>query len=694
MMARLAVDIGGTFTDVALENDDGRLVTAKVPTTPSAPEQGVMDGVLLALDEAGLEPGAIDHVIHGTTLATNALIERKGAVTALIVTEGFRDTLAIAYESRYDQYDVFLEKAPPVVPRYLTMPVTERMDVRGDVLTPLDETALDGIIETIDKEGVEAVAIGFLHAYANPDHERRLGDLLRQARPGLYITLSSEVCPEMREYERLSTAACNAYVQPLMARYLTALEASLAAAGVTSPLLLMTSGGGLCSLETAVRFPIRLVESGPSGGAILSATVAAQRGDREVLSYDMGGTTAKICLIDDFTPQTARRFEIARAARFMKGSGIPVRIPVIEMIEIGAGGGSIARVDHLKRITVGPESAGSEPGPACYDKGGKLATVTDGDLLLGRLDGASFADGRMALDSTAAGQALARDVGVPLDLDQVHAAHGLSEVVDESMANAARVHAVERGKELRQRTLIAFGGAGPLHAARLAEKLNLARVVVPESPGVGSAVGFLRAPAAYEMVRSLYMTLGQFDVDAVNALYAALAVEARDVVHQVVKDVPLDERRTCFMRYLGQGHEIEVELPSRPLTPSDGDAIRVAYDETYARAYGRTVPAMDIEILSWTLVVSAVTHNPHTSVADVVDHDAIPESTRPLFDGHTGGFVDASVFDRRSLKPGARFLGPCVVTEGQTTTVVTSRFRGRIDGHRHIVLEDIREAAE
>ena len=692
-MARLAVDIGGTFTDVALESDDGSLTTAKVPTTTGAPEKGVMAGIALALDDAGLTPGSILHVIHGTTLATNALIERKGAVTALIVTEGFRDTLAIAYESRYDQYDVFLEKAPPVVPRYLTLPVGERTDVRGTVLTPLDESAIDDLIETLDRHAVEAVAIGFLHAYANPAHEQRVATLLRARRPDLHVTLSSEVCPEMREYERLSTAACNAYVQPLMARYLRALEISLAGAGITAPLLLMTSGGGLCALETAVRFPIRLVESGPSGGALLSATVAAQRGDRAVLSYDMGGTTAKICLIDDFTPQTARNFEIARAARFMKGSGMPIRIPVIEMIEIGAGGGSIARVDGLDRITVGPDSAGSEPGPACYGRGGESATVTDGDLLLGRLDSAMFADGRMSLDVDASGSAIASDVAGPLKLDTTVAAHGLSEVVDESMANAARVHAVERGKDLRDRTMIAFGGAGPLHAARLAEKLDIKRVVVPQSPGVGSAVGFLWAPVAYEVVRSHYMTLDGFDAGQVSALFEELSAEARAVVGQAVSDVRLAERRTCFMRYLGQGHEIEIELPSRRLETGDRDQIRAAYDAAYIKIYGRTVPAMDIEILSWTLVVSAPARRPDGAPVEAAKHASTKNGSRSLFDGQLGEFVEAPVYHRQALEPGATFAGPCVIVEGQTTTVVSSRFTGCIDGHRHIVLDMVQEDA-
>ena len=362
---RLGVDVGGTFTDVALETGDGRLETSKVPTTPRAPERGVMTGVKLALEKAGAGVDAVLSVIHGTTLATNALIERKGARTALVCTRGFRDTLRLAYENRYDQYDIWLNKPEPLVPRHLTWPVTERMDVTGTPLLELDETSVLELAGKIRDERIESVAVGLLHAYANPRHEERVRDLLLRECPDVSITLSSEACPEVREYERLTTTVCNAYVRPLMARYLGALAAELAGAGISGPLLLMTSGGSICSLETAVSFPVRLVESGPSAGAVLAARVAGRRGESRVLSYDMGGTTAKVCIIDDARPQTARIFEIARAARFMKGSGMTVRLPVIEMIEIGAGGGSIAGVDGLGRISVGPRSAGSEPGPSC-----------------------------------------------------------------------------------------------------------------------------------------------------------------------------------------------------------------------------------------------------------------------------------------------------------------------------------------
>ena len=399
--ARLAVDIGGTFTDLALEHAGG-MATAKVLTTPRAPEQGVMEGVEAILSRSGVAIGDIDLIVHGTTLATNAIIERKGARTALITTEGFRDVLAMGNESRYDQYDLNIRLPEPLVPRHLRLPVAERLDNTGRVLRPLDEDGLRALVPLLRRERVEAIAVGFLHAFVEPAHERRAAAILAEALPDIPVTLSSDVSPEMREWERFSTAAANAYVQPMMARYLRKLESSLRDRGARAPLFLMMSGGGLTTVETACRFPIRLVESGPAGGAIFSAHVARQCGLDNVLSFDMGGTTAKICLIDGGKPQTARTFEVARVGRFRKGSGLPLRIPVIEMVEIGAGGGSIAHVDAMGRIGVGPESAGAEPGPACYGRGGDKPAVTDANLALGRYDPARFAGGSMRLDPAAA----------------------------------------------------------------------------------------------------------------------------------------------------------------------------------------------------------------------------------------------------------------------------------------------------
>ncbi len=473
--ARLGVDIGGTFTDVALEVGERRY-SAKILTTPEAPERAVIEVIGTVLREAGLTPGDLSIIIHGTTLATNAIIERKGAKTALVTTEGFRDTVEIRHENRFEQYDVNIDLPPPLVPRRRRFVVPERVDAKGRTVIPLDEGAVEALAEDFAASGIESVAIGFLHSFTNPSHEQRTRDILAARLPGVTLTLSCEVSPEMREYERFSTACANAYVQPMIGRYLASLEALLRAQGFSCPLFLMLSGGGLTTVETAIRFPVRLVESGPAGGAIFASHIARQCGLDKVLSYDMGGTTAKICLIDEFQPQTSRAFEVARIYRFKKGSGLPLRIPVIEMVEIGAGGGSIARVDRLKRITVGPDSAGADPGPACYGRGGALPTVTDADLLLGRIDPTGFSGGRMALDRAAAEAAIGREVAAPLDLAVSLAAFGVSEIVDENMANAARVHAIESGKDVRGRTLVAFGGAAPLHAARMADKLGLDRV--------------------------------------------------------------------------------------------------------------------------------------------------------------------------------------------------------------------------
>ncbi|MBV8419062.1 MAG: hydantoinase/oxoprolinase family protein, partial [Hyphomicrobiales bacterium] len=452
---RLGVDIGGTFTDVALEIGERRF-TGKILTTPHAPEDGVLAALRSVTAEAGVEPGEVGVIIHGTTLATNALIERKGARTALLTTEGFRDVVEIRHENRFEQYDVNIDLPPPLVPRRLRLPVRERIDAQGEVLLPLDESSVARAIETLAARQVEAVAVGLLHSFTNPDHERRVGDAIARRLPQVAVTLSCDVSPEMREYERFSTACANAYLQPLIGRYLVKLARELLRAGFHCPLLLMTSGGGITTTETAIRFPVRLVESGPAGGAIFAACIAREHGLDQVVSFDMGGTTAKICLIDKAQPQTARAFEVARIYRFLKGSGLPLRIPVIEMVEIGAGGGSIARVDTLGRIVVGPDSAGSEPGPVCYGRGGKEPTVTDADVVLGRIDPTTFSGGKIALDVAAAKRATAEQIATALNLATEHAALGVSEMVDENMANAARVHAIESGKDLRPRTLIAF----------------------------------------------------------------------------------------------------------------------------------------------------------------------------------------------------------------------------------------------
>ena len=605
MNARLAVDIGGTFTDVAVERD-GERWTGKVLTTPHAPELGVLNGVKLVMEKAGLTPADIALVIHGTTLATNAIIERKGAKTALLTTAGFRDVLALGNESRYDQYDLNIDLPQPLIPRRWRLTVPERLDNDGRILLALDEAAVRAQVEVMRAEGIESLAIGFLHAFVNPAHEKRAASIVHDLWPELPISLSSEVSPEMREWERFSTTAANAYVQPLMASYLRRLEKGLKEGGFTCPLFMMLSGGGLTTLETAARFPIRLVESGPAGGAIFSAHVAKQRGWEKVLSFDMGGTTAKVCLIDDFAPQASRTFEVARVGRFKKGSGLPLRIPVIEMVEIGAGGGSIAHLDALGRIQVGPESAGADPGPACYGRGGDKPAVTDANLSLGRYEPDLFAGGALKLHVQPALDALEAHVGKGLGLAPEMAGLGVVEMVDENMANAARVHAIESGKGYDGRGIVAFGGGGPVHGYRVAEKIGVDRVLVPSGAGVGSAIGFLRAPVGYEVVKSLYQRFRTFDVNAVNALLAEMSAEASRVVAEGSFGAPTAEHRIAFMRYVGQGHEINVALPARPLTVQDVAEIRAAYDAEYTRFYDRPVPGSDVEILSFAVTVATV----------------------------------------------------------------------------------------
>jgi N-methylhydantoinase A len=680
---RLAVDIGGTFTDLVLSLPD-RTLSTKLLTTQDAPDDAVIDGTRLVLAEAGIDGSTLDLVVHGTTLATNALIERKGARTALITTAGFRDSLEIAYEHRFEQYDLYMERPVPLVERDLRLEVPERLAADGSLLLALDEDALLGLVSVLKAERIEALAISFLHSYVNPAHEERARDLLAAAMPDLAITLSSEVCREIREYERTSTTVANAYVLPLMASYLGRMRAGLAGLGVTCPLLLMMSSGGICTVETATRFPVRLVESGPAGGVILARRIAALGGYDRALSFDMGGTTAKITLIDDYTPQQSRHFEVARAYRFAKGSGIPVRIPVIDMVEIGAGGGSIGRVDSLRRIAVGPDSAGSDPGPACYGRGGTAPTVTDADVVLGRIDPARFAGGKIALDPLLARRAVLADIGMHLDMPAAEAARGIVEIVDETMASAARVHAVENGKDTAGRTLIAFGGAAPLHAVRLAQKLGINRVVIPVDAGVGSAHGFLDAPIAYEVARTFLLRLDGMDAGAIEDLFGDMRAEAEVVVRLGVPSGILTERRTAFMRYRGQGHEIAVPLDGAALDPA---ALRGVFEATYAQLFGRIIPGLEIEAVTWTLGLSEPYALPSADPLVVATEPAVAQGTREMIESLTGTVIDAPVYARASLLPGTVFSGPAAIVEDGTTTIVPSGFAARIAHGGEIIIE-------
>ncbi|WP_422031000.1 hydantoinase/oxoprolinase family protein [Reyranella sp.] len=686
MSSRLAVDIGGTFTDVVLETGATSHAT-KVLTTPDAPERAVLEGVRAILAEAKCRPQDVTLVVHGTTLATNALIERKGARTALITTEGFRDSVEMAWEHRFEQYDIQMERPQPLVSRDLRFGVPERVASDGTVLLALDEQAVRRVAAHLKAEKIEAVAVCYLHSFTNEAHERRTGAILAEELPGVAVSLSCEVCPEIREYERTSTTIANAYVLPRMEGYLGQLETDLKKEGIAAPLLLMMSSGGITTVDTARRYPVRLVESGPAGGAILARAVAAENDARKAVAFDMGGTTAKLTLLDDLELQRSRQFEVARAYRFVQGSGLPVRIPVIELVEIGAGGGSIARLDALGRIQVGPDSAGSVPGPACYGRGGTEPTVTDADTALGRLDPTRFAGGAIPLHRDKAEAALQALAG-PLGTDAQGAAAGVAEIVDETMASAARVHAVENGKDTADRTLIAFGGAAPLHAARLARKLGMRRVIVPVGAGVGSAFGFLRASIAYEVVRTRHVRLDMFDAKMLNELFAAMRAEAETVVRPAAPGETLVESRQAFMRYRGQGHEIAVPLPNEPFAADAAGDLRRRFEATYELVFGRAIPKLEVEALTWTL--SLATDRPLPPPASPVAKLASPAPSghREVFDPASGLLERAALHERKALTPGMSFDGPALIVEDGTTTVVPTGFIAQINEVGQIVLED------
>lgn len=683
---RLGADIGGTFTDIALAYGD-KIFSAKVLTNHAAPEQGILDGIEIVLRDAALTWSDLDIVIHGTTLATNALIERRGARTAFVTTEGFRDVLEMRTESRFEQYDLNLQLPRPLIPREDRFAVKGRIGAQGQELMPLDEAQLEALADAIAAADFGAVAIGFIHAYVNAAHEDRARQIIA-SKVQVPISISAEVSPQMREFERFNTVCANAYVQPKMADYLQRLQIRLAARGASCPVFMIHSGGGLISVETAVQFPIRLVESGPAGGAIFAADVARRFGLDHVVSYDMGGTTAKICLIEDFIAKTARTFEVARSYRFCKGSGMPISIPVIEMIEIGAGGGSIASVDALGRIQTGPESAGSEPGPACYKRGGTRPTITDADLILGKLDPDNFAGGSMKLSFCEAEAAVARDIGAKLALGAEAAAFGICEVVDENMANAARVHAVESGKNIADNVMIAFGGAAPLHAARLCEKLGIARCLIPPGAGVGSAIGFLKAPFSYEALLSKIMPLSRFDAPEVNALLGELKRVADGFVRSQTSGV-LRRDVTAFMRYAGQGWEIPVVLPDRTFTAQDGTLLCEAFRASYARFFGRAIDCLEgleIEIVTWSAKTQNEPQLPQTHPLTEGQHYCVPDVVRPVFEASLGQAADAAIIERTSLAFGDRVAGPAIIVEHETSTVITAAFDAAIQHDGSILL--------
>jgi len=691
--ARVGVDVGGTFTDLVLHDPVRNIVrTGKLLTTPDDPSEAILNGIARILREAGLEPGDVHSVIHGTTLVTNTIIERTGAKVGLLTTDGFRDSIEIGRETRYDLYDLFLETPTLLVPRALRLEIPERIGADGRVLKPLDEEAVAvATKQLVEGEGVEALAVGFLHSYHAPQHEKRAGEIIRSLYPKLPISLSAEVAPEIREFERSSTACANAYVQPLMARYLDRVQSTLESTGFRGNLYIMLSGGGITTVREAKDFPIRLIESGPAAGAMAAAFISRLAGLKHVVSYDMGGTTAKMCLVDDHEPNHKFDFEAGRVRRFQKGSGLPLKVSVVDMIEIGAGGGSLARIDAGSGLMkVGPRSAGAKPGPVCYGRGGTEPAVTDADLVLGRLDPAYFLGGEMALNLDPVRKAFETRISAETGIGVDEAALGVQRIVDETMASATRMHLAEKGKDPRRYTMIAFGGAGPVHAWNLARLLKIKTLVVPLGAGVASALGFLVAPPATDMVRSYVARLERIDWARVNGLFAEMkAIGTQLLTEAGAKAEEITFRPVAEMRHVGQGFEIPVPLPGLELSDADVPTIRSAFFENYRDRFERVIEENPIEALSWRLACAAPGWT--IDLAGAVQRDAGPETPTPrttrrvLFEG--AGWRDCPVYDRYALRRGATLSGPALIEERESTCVVGPESTIRVDDTLNLVIE-------
>ena len=670
---RLGVDIGGTFTDIVLETNSKRF-SAKVLTDNTNPETAIFKGINDVCLKADIAPSDLTQIIHGTTLATNSLIERKGAKTALITTEGFRDVIEMRTESRFEQYDLNLSLPDPLLSREHRYVLKERIDAQGRVLIPIEQRAVEDLANELRNKGYTSVAVGFLHSYVNNNHENVVGKIIQNIIPNIMVSLSNEVSPQVREYERFSTTVANAYIKPLIEKYLLNFLTELEKKNINCPAFLMHSGGGIMSFQDAIKFPVRLVESGPAGGAMFAADLASRYGLKKILSFDMGGTTAKICLIDDYKPKTSRVFEVARTYRFKKGSGIPISIPVIDMVEIGAGGGSLANVDSLNQIRVGPKSAGSDPGPACFNKGGKNVTVTDADLLLGKLDPKNFAGGSIELNPSFSKTVAEKDIGQNLQMGSNEAAWGISEVVDENMANAARVHAIENGQDLSDYTMIAFGGAAPLHASRLCEKIGINRCIIPKGAGVGSAIGFLKAPYSFEASRSIFMRLSQFDADLAGKIFVDMEKEASNFVRSCDENSQLISNFKVYMRYSGQGWEIPISFLRKEIKNPSKEVFQKRFEEDYKKLFGRAVFGMQIEIVVWA--VNTFTPLPEVKAEpELVEIKKIETKNNcNFFDTGLGKNVQAIRINRDKINKKSWLKGPAIISEKETATIVSSNF--------------------
>ena len=670
---RLGCDIGGTFTDFVLLNDEtGEIRINKCLTTPKDPSDAVEEGIKEMLTKTPGFVRQLDEVIHGTTLVINSIIERKGAKTGLITTKGFRDVLELAREKRYDTYDIFAVYPEPLTPRPLRLEVDERIASDGRILKKLDPEEVKSVLNKLLALGIESLAVCLINSFENPTHELMIKDIVLKEAPDLSISISYEVLPQIREFERTSTTVTNAYVKPLTGRYIARLSDRLDSLGSAGKLFIMLSSGGITSADTAKEFPVRVIESGPTA-AVISAVYFGKMFDvKDIFCFDMGGTTAKSCLIQRGEPGMVSTFEVGRVHRFKKGSGLDIQVPVVDLMEIGAGGGSIARISKLGLLQVGPDSSGADPGPICYSLGGKEPTVTDADLALGYLDPNYFLGGAMKLDKEPAQQAIEEKIAKPLGVTPIEATWGIHDLINETMAGAAKTHIAEKGGNPKIVTVCAFGGAGPVHAYGLAKKLEAPTILVPPIAGVGSALGFFTAPRAFDLVRSHKVGLKNADFAEIEKLFQDMEREGAAILQKSGAIENITCERSVDMRFVGQGAETNVPIPNRDFSQITGEEVRSLFDQRYQTLYGRTYPESPAEFVSFR-VRASLPERPlrlpkiEKKVASL--KDAI-KGQRLAYSPIARDFIPYNVYDRYSLFPGAKFNGPAIIEERESTAIV------------------------
>ena len=679
---RLGCDIGGTFTDFVLVDDEtGEFQTHKCLTTPSDPSDAVDEGVRQLENRMPGFLAGTEEFIHGTTLVINAIIERKGAVTGLITTQGFRDVLELGREIRYDAYDIFSEYPEPLIPRFLRREINERIGSDGRIIIPVDADEVGNVLEKLLAEGIQSLAVCLINSYENPIHEKKIKDIVAQAAPELSLSTSFEVLPQIREYERTCTTATNAYVKPITSRYLNNLSNRLDSLGFKGKLFIMLSSGGITSVETASRFPVRIIESGPTAAVIASQFYGKMFAIKDMFCFDMGGTTAKSCLIQNGQAGLVSTFEVGRVQRFKKGSGLPIQVPVVDLMEIGAGGGSIAKINRMGLLQVGPESAGADPGPACYGMGGENPTVTDADLVLGFLDPDYFLGGTMQLEKNAAKEALKNKIAEPLGTPTIEAAFGIHDLINETMAAAAKTHIAEKGGNPNLVTISAFGGAGPVHAYGLAKKIGAPRILVPPLAGVGSALGFFTAPVAFDLTRSHRVTLDDADFAKIEELFRALEKEGIDILQEAGGQQALAFERTIMMRFVGQGAETDLVIDNKPFIEWQKEDIRSAFDEIYETLYGRTYPEQQVEFVTFKVRVSRPGRSFQLPKLKTAEKDTArgKKGVRQAFSLKQKEFIPFDVYERALLGPDSVIKGPAIIEERESTIVIGEDGEARID---------------